>query len=238
MAHKNSKVTLYEMASKAAKTKKTGFGRVEKMPPKPDPEHKKVNIDARLPRVIPQKKPLILSCRRRRNLVTRPFIVVLIALLVLTLVWIFGTSSDSPTPDSITDQAGQELTKTAISTPKSMIVSDLAAGNEISDSVMDVGNVPPTIIQGDHVIVLAHYITREEFVPVIEYFAQNGIETVIEKRGAPYVLITKKRYNNPNKRGTDGYTAREMIKKIGAQYKPPRGYKSFNFSSIYGDKVD
>ena len=238
MAHKNSKATLYEMASKAAKTKKSGFGRVERMPRKTDELTKKVNIEAKLPRVIPQKKPLILSYRRRRNLITRPLIVVLIALLVLTLVWILGTSSDSPTPDSTTDQAGQELNKTAISNQNSTIVSDLAAGNVISDSVMDVGSVPPTIIQGDHVIVLAHYITREEFVPVIEYFAQNGIETVVEKRGAPYVLITKNRYNNPNKRGTDGYTAREMIKKIGAQYKPPKGYKSFNFSSIYGDKVD
>jgi hypothetical protein len=234
MANKNSKATLYEMASKAAKTQKSGFGRVEKMPKKTDEVTKKVNIDARLPRVIPQKKPLILSYRRRRNLVTRPLIVVLIALLVLTLVWISGGSSDSPTPD----QAGQEITETAISTQNSEIVSDLAAGNEISDSVMDIGNVPPTIIHGDHVIVLAHYITREEFVPVIEYFARNGIETVIEKRGVPYVLITKNRYSNPNKRGTDGYAARELIKKIGAQYKPPRGYKSFNFSSIYGDKVE
>ena len=108
----------------------------------------------------------------------------------------------------------------------------------VADPVMNVTDAPPTVMAGDHVVVLAHYISKGELEQVEAHFAENGVETVIQKNGAYYVLVTKNRYNNPNNKGTDGYAAIQMLKQVGAKYKAPPGYKGFTFNDIYGDKVD
>jgi hypothetical protein len=77
--------------------------------------------------------------------------------------------------------------------------------------------------------------------PVKEHFAQFGIETEIKRIDEWYYLVTKDKYDNPQKPGTDGYLARQRIIELGAQYKAPPGYETFGkepFHDAYGMKFD
>jgi len=93
---------------------------------------------------------------------------------------------------------------------------------------------------GDHLIVIAAYTKQEDLIPVGAYFRQNGIETEVLRQGSYYLLVTKERFENPEKAGTDGYKMKQTIKRIGANYKAPSGYEKFSgtpFQDVYGKKV-
>ncbi|MCX5634974.1 MAG: hypothetical protein NTW55_03910 [Planctomycetota bacterium] len=93
---------------------------------------------------------------------------------------------------------------------------------------------------GDNRIVLAQYHLSRDLEPIQKYFADNGIDTVIEKRESKFFLVTKNLYDNPAKAGTDGAEIKKKITDIGAGYKAPQGYESFApklFSDAYGEKV-
>ena len=101
----------------------------------------------------------------------------------------------------------------------------------------EIGSAKP---KGDHRIVIKQYNTEKHLKPVQEYFAAHGIETVIEKRGSSFFLLSKNTYENPQRSGTDGYAARQKIIKVGAEYKAPAGYESFApnlFNDAYGERI-
>jgi hypothetical protein len=92
----------------------------------------------------------------------------------------------------------------------------------------------------DHVLVIATYTRSEDLEPVRDYFGQNGTETEILKRGSYYYLMTKARYPNPRKAGSEGAVALDKIKQIGAKYKAPKGSERFGntpFQDAYGMKI-
>jgi hypothetical protein len=92
----------------------------------------------------------------------------------------------------------------------------------------------------DHVLVIATYTRSEDLEPVRDYFGQNGTETEILKRGSYYYLVTKARYPNPRKPGSEGAVALDKIKQIGAKYKAPKGFERFDntpFQDAYGMKI-
>jgi len=94
--------------------------------------------------------------------------------------------------------------------------------------------------KGDHRIVIQQFHRSRDLEHVQRYFLAHGIETVIEKRGAQYFLLTKDTYENPKRAATDGAAALKRIKQIGAGYKAPQGYESFAarlFSDAYGEKI-
>jgi len=93
------------------------------------------------------------------------------------------------------------------------------------------------VVAKTNTIVLAQYSDTKQLQPVQQHFAKFGVQTIIVKSGTVFKLITKNTYDNPNKSGTDGYAAKQKMKQIGAKYKPPEGFKTFNFSSVYGEKV-
>ena len=75
-----------------------------------------------------------------------------------------------------------------------------------------------------------------------KHFAEYGIETEIFRQNNSYFLVTRNRYDNPSKAGTDGYKARQQIIKVGAEYKgkAPQGYETFAphfFKDAYGKKI-
>jgi len=93
---------------------------------------------------------------------------------------------------------------------------------------------------GNHVIVIMTYGENRDLGPVKEFFAENGIETVIEKRGEYYFLLTKEYYQSPERKNSDGYKALQKIKRIGASYQAPIGYETFGsmpFQDAYGMKI-
>jgi hypothetical protein len=99
---------------------------------------------------------------------------------------------------------------------------------------------PQPAVKGDNVIVIATYTKQDDLTPVAAYFRQNGIETDIIKEGSYYQLVTKERFENPVRSGTDGYRMIQTIKRIGANYKAPSGYERFSstpFQDAYGKKV-
>jgi len=126
-------------------------------------------------------------------------------------------------------------------------------------SLSDSGAAAAAAVPGDHVIVLAHYPVRTHLEPVRAYFASKEVETEIvavealrqyfSQRGLNtavlpgegYMLVTSGRlYENPNQAGSDGYTIKEKIVELGAEYKAPTGYETFApnyFSDAYPMKI-
>lgn len=95
--------------------------------------------------------------------------------------------------------------------------------------------------KGNNRIVIQTYQLRTHLEPVKQYFAQFGIETEIKKIGDWYYLVTKDKYENPEKSGTDGYFAKQKIIELGAEYKAPQGYETFGskpFYDAYGQRFD
>ncbi len=97
----------------------------------------------------------------------------------------------------------------------------------------------PVAPKGDNRIVIQTYQVRTDLEPVKRYFAGFGIETEIMKIGDWYYLVTVDKYENPEKQGTDGYSAKQRIIELGAGYKAPPGYETFGskpFRDAYGMK--
>ena len=94
---------------------------------------------------------------------------------------------------------------------------------------------------GNNRIVIQTYKLRSHLEPVKQYFAQFGIETEIIQVGEWYYLVTKNKYDNPQKPGTSGFYARQKIIELGANYKAPPGFEPFGdkpFSDAFGMKFD
>ena len=95
--------------------------------------------------------------------------------------------------------------------------------------------------KGNNRIVIQTYQIRADLEPVKQHFARFDIETEIRKIGGTYYLVTRERYENPGREGTDGYVAKQKIIEFGAQYKAPQGYETFAphfFKDAYGMKFD
>lgn len=141
-----------------------------------------------------------------------------------------------PTPKV---RAGENYVDSSVLS-RQKVSTDLAATDE--ESAPARGAVGEELLRpaGDHVIVIATYKQNEDLVPVKEYFDQNGIETDIQERGDYYFLVTKDKFQSPRRAGTDGNTALQRIRRVGADYKAPQGYESFApnlFQDAYGMKI-
>ncbi len=85
------------------------------------------------------------------------------------------------------------------------------------------------------------YQVRSHLEPAKEYFDKLGVATEIIEKDKWFYLVTKNRYENVDKAGTDGYLARQKIMELGAGYKAPAGYESFGprpFSTAFGMKFE
>lgn len=104
--------------------------------------------------------------------------------------------------------------------------------------------VPPPVVSpptqtGNNVIVI-QYITasrENELLPVRDFFAQNGVATEIFRRGGGSYLVTRDRFENPSRTGTDGYAMLQRIRAIGKRYAVETGDRQFGaepFQDAYG----
>ncbi|MGD0597244.1 MAG: hypothetical protein ABSA64_06940 [Sedimentisphaerales bacterium] len=104
-------------------------------------------------------------------------------------------------------------------------------------------STPPTgsVQGGRNRIVLKIYQVRSHLEPAKEYFDKMGIATEIIEKNNWYYLVTKNKYDNPEKAGTDGNLAKRKIIEIGSGYKAPAGFESFGpkpFSDAFGMRFD
>jgi hypothetical protein len=167
-------------------------------------------------------------------------------------------------------QAAGPATPPVRPTPQNAALTDMSAPTPASETppaaprVVEPAPVPqvPSVQpeQGDHLIVLARSSEEKDFDPVIAYFAEHEIglialplndatrKTFAEygfnpsslPGGEGFLLVTKNRYENPNRAGTKGYEVLQKIKELGPLYKPPKGGKSFapnNFGDAYGMNI-
>ena len=88
----------------------------------------------------------------------------------------------------------------------------------------------PAPVKGN-VIVVASNTIADQLGPVNEYFLAKGIETEIQMTAGRYVLVSKVRFSG--KSDPEYGKLKTRIEQIGKDYKPPQGFKSFGFDSIY-----
>ena len=94
---------------------------------------------------------------------------------------------------------------------------------------------------GRNRIVLKIYQVRAHLEPAKEYFDKMGVTTEIIEKGSWYYLVTKNKYDNPEKAGTDGYLAKQKVIELGAGYKAPVGFETFGpkpFSDAFGMRFE
>lgn len=93
---------------------------------------------------------------------------------------------------------------------------------------------------GNNVIVIQGITAarQDELIPVQEFFARHGVPTEIIRGANNYSqLVTRDRFENPSRAGTDGYQMRMRIREVGRRYPDETGDTKFGrepFQDAYG----
>jgi len=154
---------------------------------------------------------------------------VLVALVLFRLGQIGGQATGLDSDAGLTSSA--QNTKASSEMPVKKVEQ-----NKKSAAASDAGKT-----EGSNRIVIQTWRSRSQLEPAKKYFDQAGVATEIRKIGNTYYLVTTDKYDNPEKKGTNGYKAKERIVELGAKYKSPAGYGSFGpkpFHDAYGMKFD
>ncbi|MBA7686352.1 hypothetical protein ES703_94796 [subsurface metagenome] len=236
MARYRKKKALYEVIGKA--WPKPGSDKtLEQLPPeKSDKERPAGESTTRMPERVARwpKRPRIVQFNAGKIEVSIPYQVAIALLLgVILLVLIaFRLGQRTKSEQGATTSNVERAVKTGESSSK---VPNLSA----SETKKPAAAVEKP--KGNNRIVIQTYRLRTHLEPVKQYFAQFGIETEIKKIGDWYYLVTKDKYENPEKSGTDGYFAKQKIIELGAKYKAPQGYETFApnfFKDAFGQRFD
>ena len=147
--------------------------------------------------------------------------------------------------------AGQKKAPSGTEMPKNLrvVAPDATAGalpaaaqaENAAPKLASTQEAIPADVKGNNRIVIQTYQVRAQLEPARQYFARFGIETEIRRIDNWYYLVTKDKYENPEKPGTDGYLAKQKIIQLGSEYKAPQGYETFGlkpFHDAYGMKFD
>jgi hypothetical protein len=261
MAHNREKKALYEVMSKATWPKPRYDKTLEPLHPEKTGENKQTTT--KFPALLRRRaakwlnRPRIVQFNAGRIEISMPYqfaIALLLGLVLLVLV-VFRLGQ-------ITYRSSQKATGPAAKMPASvqkaapLVTAERAAAGKVTAVVAPQRTAPaeektlaPPVIQkvepvkpkGDNRIVIQSYQLRADLEPVKQYFAGFGIETEIIKISDWYYLVTKDKYENPGKPGTDGYLAKQKIIELGAKYKAPPGSEAFGsqpFRDAYGKKFD
>lgn len=238
MVRYRSKKALYEVISEN-RLKPRLDKTLEKVHPDKAEEDKPIQADSDTqPTEAPAwpRKPRIAQLNAGRFEVSIPYqlaIALFLGLILLILV-VFRLGQFIPLSSEHPAQEDTGQTTAGLSQPRDTIE------RTPSEQPISAERTIPAELQGDHRIVIKQYSTDRDLKPVQEHFAARGIETIIEKRGSNYFLLSKNTYENPQKLGTNGYQARMRIIKAGADYKAPAGYETFApnlFNDAYGERI-
>lgn len=241
MARNRKKVSLYEAISKSSP--KSGFGRpLRKLQPEePDsaePTTAKTAIPASGRAAYWPTKPKIVQFNAGRIEISLPYQLAIALLLGLVLLVLVGVrlGQSGYLRNEGTGSSDKKLNN------RSSKETNIGNKGKIDENkASDIRETKTVEAKGDHRIVIQTFQARADLVPVQEYFAQCGIEAEIRKIRDSYFLVTSKKYENPNRPGTDGYVAKQEIIRLGAQYKAPVGVQTFApnlFSDAYGMKFE
>lgn len=242
MTRNREKRALYEVMSKSTWPKPRYDKTLEPLHPG-EPDEDKQPATKFLPRMRGRtakwlNRPRIVQFNAGRIEISMPYqiaIALLLGLVLLVLV-VFRLGQ-------ITYRSSLKATGSSAQTS-----ADVPAGAQRVIQAEDKASVSPITqkvgpfkSQGDNRIVIQTYQLRADLEPVRQYFARFGVETELVKISDWYYLVTRDKYENPEKPGTDGYLAKQKIIELGAKYKAPQGYETFGskpFSDAYGKKFN
>lgn len=186
------------------------------------------------------RRPRLLQFNAGRMELSLPYPLAIALLLtgILMLIISFRLGQFNPVPAVETPslQSSNPQQQTAPGSSFPVITAESAPRAPVQTPVGE-----PVRGSGGNRIVIKQHPERRHLEPVQRFFAENGIQTEILQRSSGYFLVTKNTYNNPNRPGTDGFTAKKEIIEKGSRYKAPQGYESFAptlFSDAYGEKVN
>jgi len=202
----------------------------------------------------PKKPPLFYALRGRVEF-SLPYTglaaVILAAVLVVLLAYRLGQrNAINTSPEAGNNSTAVPADTRQEETPPAERTNESETGNSetqeasekvSADTTQPVESETQESSTGDNRIVIQTCPTRRPLEPVVKYFAEHNIETEIMKIGNRYFLLTKASFENPGRKGTDGYKMRERIVELGADYESPPGYASFGekpFYDAYGMKFD
>lgn len=232
MPRKRKKKALYEVISKTRPKPGNDKPLEQLYPEKSDKERPAGESTTQIPERVAKwpKRPRIVQLNAGKIEISIPYqvaIALLLGVILLVLV-AFRLGQRTKSEQGVTTSNVERAVK-----------SSKAANLSASETKKPAAAVEKP--KGNNRIVIQTYQLRTHLEPVKQYFAQFGIETDIKKIGDWYYLVTKDKYENPEKSGTDGYFAKQKIIELGAEYKAPQGYETFGskpFYDAYGQRFD
>ncbi|MDD5063356.1 MAG: hypothetical protein PHQ35_01170 [Phycisphaerae bacterium] len=249
MAH-NEKKALYEVMSKATWPKPRYDKALEPLHPEASGEDKQSQSPARISIQLPKRaavwlnKPRAVQFNAGRIEISVPYqlaIAMLLGFVLLVLIAFRLGQMSYRSAQKAAGPAAKMPTTVQKTTPKVTAAVAPQKVVPVVEKTPVVQEVEPVKPKGDNRIVIQSYQLRADLEPVKQYFAGFGIETEIIKIDAWYYLVTKDKYENPGRPGTDGYLAKQKIIELGAKYKAPPGSESFGtqpFRDAYGKKFE
>ena len=163
---------------------------------------------------------------------------VLLVLVVFRLGQIYerGANLAAEVPEVVSKQAaGAAASRPAIAAEAPR------AAEKTAQALTGEKKTEAAVSKGSNRIVIQTYSLRTDLEPVKKYFGEHGIATEIRRIGSVYYLVSKDKYENPARKGTDGHSAKQRIIELGAGYKAPPGYETFGtkpFHDAYGMRFD
>ncbi len=164
--------------------------------------------------------------------------ILLAAVVLFRVGQSFGNRADAVNPPA----AKTVVNKPAAKDVQAIKTRPVQPKQEIEQSAQTAaaGPVGP-VSTGKNRIVLKIYQVRSHLEPVKEYFDKMGVATEILEKGSWFYLVTKNKYDNPERQGTDGFVAKQKIIELGTSYKAPVGFETFGpkpFSDAFGMKFE
>ena len=200
------------------------------------------------PAFVWSRKPKLVQINAGRVDVSVPYQVVIAVVLGLVVLILFAfrlgqqqgkaQQVSRHLPKQELKEAKPDIPTPALLRQKPENVTDKQQGS--LDIPAGIEKIKMVELRRNHRIVIQQYHVRADLVPVQGFFAENGLDTEIQQRGNRYFLVTKGLFENPQRRGTDGYEMRQRIIRLGAAYRAPEEYETFArhlFSDAYGERV-
>lgn len=209
-------------------------------PPKMPPLPKMSELLSRLP-----KRPRVSPSKVRSMLYG--MVAVLVAAVVIVVIYGIGKAlKDSPATPSPVVRPGSPI-KTVMPEPPQPTVQRAPVPVQIPRQELPPQPVEPpkpapvatapAVKTGNNVIVIQYITTsrEKELLPVQEFFTKNGVATEIFRRGGGSYVVTRDRFENPNRPGTDGHAMLLKIREVGKRYPVETGDRQFGtFQDAYG----
>jgi len=236
MVRKRDKKSLYEVIGKGQF--KSLYNKPLEPKEKPVPREERPKEEEKQQEIIKKwpTKPRMVELIDGRFELSVPYTIVIaggLCLILLFLIFfrlgqLYGPDNETKAPSIAGSKPGGKETAAPEGTGVIYKSTQPALGETAKSTSSE--------MTGRNQIVIKQYTNRRDLEPVMQYFNEKGIETLIQNRQDVFFLVTKKdTYNTPSKSGTDGYIAIQRIKEIGAGYKAPKGFEQFTFNDPYGE---